>query len=80
MGIKMEEKRKDLKNSQQKRIVLEVVERLSSEQPSLYYLPTIEVAAAVKEYIHQPSGLSLADTEMVKHLSRHDIQMLLSLH
>jgi len=76
----MEEKRKDLKSSRQKKLVQEIVQRLSSEQPSLYYMPTIEVAAAVKEFIHKPGNLPHEQLDVVKALTRRDIQILLSLH
>jgi len=76
----MEEKRKDLKNSQRKRIVQDVVQRLASEQPSLYYMPTIEVAAVIKEFMQQSGKLSQDELALMKGLSRHDIQILLSLH
>ncbi len=53
---------------------------LSKEQPDLYYLPTIEVAAAVKEFINTPGKLPQDKLILVNRLSRHDIQILLSLH
>lgn len=76
----MEEKRRDLIVTKQKRIIADVIERVSKEHPDLYYMPTVEVAAAVKQFIHTPANLDIADYALVKSLKRHDIQMLLSLH
>jgi hypothetical protein len=76
----MEEKRINLINTQQKRIINEVVAALNESHPSFYYLSTIEVAAEIKKYFHTASRLSVEDFELVDKLSRRDIQILLSLH
>lgn len=76
----MEEKRKDLKNTRQKKVIADALLTLSKKNPSFYYLSTIEVAAEVKNYFHSENELSREDRELVKSLSRHDIQILLSLH
>ena len=76
----MEEKRKDLKSTLQKEIIAKVVTALNESHPSFYYLSTIEIAAEIKKYIHEPAKLSHDDFHLVKDLSRHDIQILLSLH
>ena len=75
----MEEKRKDLKNTQQKRIIQNIVAELNESHPSFYYLPTTEVAAQIKKYIHEPGQLSHDEFQLVKDLKRRDIQILLSL-
>jgi len=76
----MEEKRKNLVEMRQKRILSEVIESLNQSHPSFYYLSTIEVAAQIKKYMHQPGNLSQDDYELVKRLDRKGIQMLLSFH
>ncbi|MFT5573366.1 MAG: hypothetical protein ACI9FR_002301 [Cryomorphaceae bacterium] len=76
----MEEKRKDLKSTQQKQVIQEVIQTLNQSHPSFYYLPTIELAAEIKRHIHQNGTLIHDKFELVKDLSRRDIQILLSLH
>lgn len=75
----MEEKRKDLKNTQQKQIMRKIVAALNESHPSFYYLSTIEIAAEIKKYIHEAGHLSHDEFEQVKNLTRRDIQILLSL-
>ena len=76
----MEEKRKDLKNTQQKLIIQKIISALNESHPSFYYLSTIEIAAEIKKYIHEPAKLKHDDFLLVKDLTRRDIQILLSLH
>ena len=76
----MQEKRKNLVHSQQKKIIAEVIESLNQSHPSFYYLSTIEVAAEIKKYMQEPAKLSHDQYEIIKDLSRQDIQMLLSFH
>lgn len=76
----MEEKRINLVNTQQKRIINDVLAALNESHPSFYYLSTIEIAAEIKTYIHASGKLSVDHFELVGDLSRRDIQILLSLH
>lgn len=76
----MEEKRKDLRSTRQKEIIDKVIAQLHKLHPSFYYLSTIEVAAEIKKYTHEPNNLSLEELELVDNLSRRDIQILLSMH
>ena len=76
----MEEKRKNLINTQQKRIISEAVAALNESHPSFYYLSTIEIAAEIKKYFHTAGRLSVEDCELVNKLGRRDIQILLSIH
>lgn len=76
----MEEKRKNLINTQQKQIIRKIVIALNESHPSFYYLSTIEIAAEIKKYIHSPGKLSAEHFEVTNKLSRRDIQILLSLH
>jgi len=76
----MEEKHKDLKNNQRKKIITEVVSALNELHPSFYYLSTVEIAGEIKKYISEPGKLSRDKCDLVEDLSQRDIQMLLSLH
>lgn len=76
----MEEKHKNLINSQQKELLNNIVARLNESHPSFYYLSTIEIAAEIKKYILESGNLSHDDSELMKGLSREDIQILLSFH
>jgi len=76
----MEEKHRDLKSTKQKRIIENVVQTLSKSDPQLYYLSTIELAAQIQNHISEHRALSKDDYDLVKDLSRRDIQLILSLH
>ena len=76
----MEEKHKNLVNTQQKKIINEILVALNDANPSFYYLSTVEVAAEVKKYIQEPNNLSYDKMELVKKLEREDIYVLLSFH
>lgn len=76
----MEEKRRDLDSTKQKKIIDKILQALSEQDPSFYYMATIDVAAEVKRYIHESDALSKDELELMDKLSRRDIQILLSLH
>jgi hypothetical protein len=76
----MEEKRKDLNSTKSKAAIADIVAELNTSHPSFYYLSTIEIAAEVKKYIHHPGNLDQQKFELLRDLSRRDIQMFLSLH
>ncbi len=76
----MEEHRKDLKDSKQRKVLDQLMQELVNEHPSFYYLSTTEVAAKLHERIEDATGISHDDLELVKDLSQKDIQMLLSIH
>jgi hypothetical protein len=76
----MEEKRKDLIASKQKQLINTIVAKLSQRHPSFYYSATSEIAYEIELYIKQADGLSHDELEVLKGLSRNDIQMILSLH
>jgi hypothetical protein len=76
----MEEKRKDLIASKQKQLINTIVAKLSQLHPSFYYSATSEIAYEIERYIKQADGLSHDEIEVLKGLSRNDIQMILSLH
>lgn len=76
----MQEKRKDLEASRQKELVYRIVGELNELHPSLYYAATSEVAYQIEEHVLAGKGLSHDESELLKGLSRNDIQMILSLH
>lgn len=76
----MEEKRKDLIASKQKSLINAIVSKLSEQHPSFYYSPTSEIAYEIEQYIHRGESLTRDDIDVLKPLSREDIQMILSLH
>ena len=76
----MEEKRKDLKNEKQKKVLQRLVDQLSRELPDLYYMPTSQVAFELLKEIQQGQKLDHSEKELLEGLSAHDIQILLSLH
>ena len=76
----MEEKRKDLKDSKQRKVLDSLMLELSAAHPSFYYLSTVEVAAKLHERIKNRTGIAQEDYQLVVGLSRNDIQILLSIH
>ncbi len=76
----MEDKRKDLKGVQQRKIIDGILAELSKTDPSLYYSPTIELAAEIKNHIHTPGKLKHEDLQLVSMLGRRDIQIMLGVH
>ena len=76
----MEEKRKDLEAAKQKELIYRIVSQLNELYPSLYYAATSEIAYQVEEAILAGQGLNHDESQLLKGLSRNDIQMILSLH
>ena len=76
----MEEKHKNLIAVRQKVLLTTIVAKLSDLHPALYYSPTTEIAYEIERYINAGDGLLHDEVELLKDLSRHDIQILLSLH
>ncbi len=76
----MEEKRKDLEASRQKELIYRIVSELNELHPSLYYAATSEIAYQVEAAILAGQGLNHDESQLLKGLSRNDIQMILSLH
>ncbi|HAU67463.1 MAG: hypothetical protein P8I38_13930 [Arenicella sp.] len=76
----MEEKRKDLKDSKQRKVLDNLMQEISVQHPSFYYLSTVEVAFELYEKIQKRTGIAQEDYELVVGLSRDDIQILLSIH
>jgi len=76
----VEEKRKDLEASRQKELIYRIVSELNELYPSLYYAATSEIAYQIEEAISAGQGLNHAESQLLKGLSRNDIQMILSLH
>lgn len=76
----MEEKRKDLVATRQKELLNMIVAKLSDINPSFYYSATSEIAYEIEQYIQRAEGLSRDELDVLKPLSRNDIQIILSLH
>lgn len=76
----MQEKRKDLKSSQQSKIITGLVNQLFEREPSFYYLSTIEIAIEIEKIITVSGNITTEEAEILKGLDHRDIQMLLSLH
>ena len=76
----MEDKHKDLKSTKQRKVLDSLMSKLSAQNPSFYYLSTVEVANELHASIQARAGLSADDFELVRALSAHDIQILLSIH
>ena len=76
----MEEKHKDLIAVKQKALLTSIVATLNELHPSFYYSSTSEIAYEIERYVIDGSGLLHDEVELLKGLSRHDIQMMLSLH
>lgn len=76
----MEEKQKNLKNTLQKELIQTLMQELSREHPSFYYLPTVELAAEIRKVMDEPGRLSSEQASLVEGLTTRDIQILLALH
>ena len=76
----MQDKHKDLKSTQQRKIIFDLLDELNKSSPHLYYLSTTEIATQINAYIALPGNLDREQYLLVKDLSRRDIQIILSLH
>ena len=76
----MEEKRKDLKDSKQRELLDNLMQKLSHEHPSFYYMSTVDIANELHARIQERTGISQDDYQLLNGLSRQDIQILLSIH
>ena len=75
----MEEKRKDLDVEKQKKIIFNLVEKLSLSDPDLYYRSTSEIALIVKNLIDSRKNLLDVDRELVSDLTQRDIELRLGI-
>ncbi|MEM1401619.1 MAG: hypothetical protein AAGF58_17145 [Pseudomonadota bacterium] len=76
----LKEKRKDLESERQKKLLQGLVEQLSRSEADLYYRSTSDIASRLKTYIDGEAELSTDDRDLLKQLSKRDIEVLLSLH
>lgn len=76
----MEEKRRDLRSAKQRKILQALIEKLSKQNPDMYYQSTSEVAIQLAQMIEKPAAVSQQDKEILAGLTHTDIQMILSLH
>jgi hypothetical protein len=75
-----EKELKQLEHRKRKDIINKVLTFLSDSDESLYYMPTVEIAAAIQETIAEATLLLAEEREIVKNLTVRDIQVLLSHH
>lgn len=75
----MEEKRQDLRAEKQKTLINRLVSELSAKHPDFYYLSTMDVAYAIKDYVKTDAKLTQDDRVLIDPLTPKDIQMILSL-
>jgi hypothetical protein len=68
----------ELKHFQQKEVLSRLIDKLSEEDDSTYYLPTIQVAHILHDVIQKKEGLNHAESELLGGLSVDDIHILLS--
>ncbi|MCR9203867.1 MAG: hypothetical protein NXH75_04775 [Halobacteriovoraceae bacterium] len=67
-----------LKHYQQKEVISKLIDRLSEEDDSTYYLPTVQIANILHDVIEKKEGLNQKEVELLKDLSVDDIHILLS--
>lgn len=66
-----------LDSVKKKEIIQSIINDLSKSDPDLYYTDTMTIAAFVEEYINDKK-LIQSEYDLVKNLSRDDIQVLMS--
>ena len=66
-----------LESKIKKEIVQTIINELSKKEPDLYYTDTMTIASLVVEYI-EDKKLKQTEYELVKDLSRNDVQVLMS--
>lgn len=76
----MEEKRKDLTATKQKRLLNQVIAELNQSNPSFYYFSTSEISYEIELYIKSGGNLKRNELELLSGLNRNDIQMILSVN
>jgi hypothetical protein len=68
------------KREDEKEAINEVLRELTKDEPSVYYLSTIEIAEKVKTAVEEGKYLDKEKLALLKGLSKSDIQMLMSFH
>ncbi|WP_428527971.1 hypothetical protein [Roseibium sp.] len=76
----LQEKRGDLDAEKRKKLIVRLLEDLSSSNPDLYYQPTSQVAIQIKQNIDDGTNLNNDDRALLLPLTLRDIEVLLSLH
>ncbi|WP_171102003.1 MULTISPECIES: hypothetical protein [unclassified Ruegeria] len=75
----LEDKRKDLVSERQKQLLDRMVVELSRSHGDLYYHSTSQIALLLEQHIQAGTGLLAAEKDLLKDLSRRDIEIMLSL-
>lgn len=68
----------ELKHFQQKEVLTRIIDKLSAEDDSTYYLPTNQVAHIIFDIIQKKEGLNKVEAELFEGLNVEDIYILLS--
>ncbi|MEM6276876.1 MAG: hypothetical protein AAF714_07980 [Pseudomonadota bacterium] len=75
----LEDKRSDLESEKRKRLLQDIVQELSAEEPDLYYQATNVIAKMIHQRIKSGEGMTQDRTALLGDLSDRDIEVLLSL-
>ncbi|MEM1373743.1 MAG: hypothetical protein AAGF78_05095 [Pseudomonadota bacterium] len=75
----LEEKRSDLESEKRKRVLQDIVQELSAEEPELYYQSTNIIAKMIHQRIQSGEGMTQDRTALLGGLSDRDIEVLLSI-
>lgn len=76
----LQDKRKDLDGERRKKLLRRLVEEMSAQDSSIYYLPTSQTAARIKAQVESGEGLNADERALLERMSQRDIEVLLSLH
>ncbi|MEM6682572.1 MAG: hypothetical protein AAF607_10045 [Pseudomonadota bacterium] len=75
----MEDKRGELKAEKQRKLLERIVQELGRENPQFYYMPTVEIARAIQDYVATSKTLNQNEHDLLKGLDARQMQILLSL-
>ncbi|MEM1234981.1 MAG: hypothetical protein AAGH70_12730 [Pseudomonadota bacterium] len=74
----LEDKRSDLESEKRKRVLQDIVQELSAEEPELYYQPTAVIAQMLHQRVQSGEGMTQDRTALLSPLSERDMEVLLS--
>ena len=77
--VVLKDRRSELDGEKQKKLLNGLLNDLSAARPDLYYQPTSAIALQIHDHI-QNTHFNAEETELLRRLSQHDIEVLLSLH
>lgn len=76
----LQDKRADLLGEKRRALVRRLVTELSEREPDFYYHATHYIAELVETYAQTSATVTREDRELLRLLTRKDIEVLLSLH